>query len=800
MTAYLLPLAAFLVILAGCSPTKHVPDNHYLLRSNKIILNTETAMPNKGELKDILSKLIAQKPNSNSLVFIPAKTPFRLLRYNNRYRKLNDLPDSLLPKSVERPVILDTLAAQRSAQNMKNFLFNQGYFYATVKHTLKLKKKMAYATYTISAGPNYAINKVIYDVDDVNLLRILYRYESESAIKKDKIFTYSLLDEERSRITAAIRNNGYWKFTQENINFKIDTMDKILFKNVESPFLNAVNYISANKTKKKPTLDIDVVIRLADDTAAFKPYKIGNVNVYPDFNSRGDLVDTNLIKKTVDSVDFRYHSPYVHPKVLFEHIYINPGASYSEAAFDKTYVKLNELGIFQYIRLETREDRKNRGMLDVNIFLNRAKKYDFSTLYELSSGSTYALGHSVGLNFRNRNFMKGANLLTIGVNGGMEFSYNETIGNNFFDHFNKLTVYYGIRASLDFPKFVAPIAASLFDNSNLPHTIIGGGQNVIDRVNYFRLVNTSANFSYSWHQTQTKVWALAPAFINIIRLPVVTDSFRKALAENDYLKNSYKENFIEGESITFTYDNNARKHGYNYSYIKLGFEEAGGALGVVNQLGVALNDLYKIKYAQYGKLDFDARYYRTLPHSVFAFRFYGGVGAPYGQSSTLPYIKQYFAGGPYSLRGWRIRTLGPGSYLDTSKTARVNQIDRTGDIKLELNSEYRFPITPMFAGAVKMNGAVFTDIGNIWLARKDDSYPGGELDLASFGQDLAADLGIGSRFDIASFLTLRVDVAIPVKKPYVHANSGWVFKDIDFANSTWRSNNVVFNISIGYPF
>ena len=229
-------------------------------------------------------------------------------------------------------------------------------------------------------------------------------------------------------------------------------------------------------------------------------------------------------------------------------------------------------------------------------------------------------------------------------------------------------------------------------------------------------------------------------------------------------------------------------------------EEAGALLGGINQLGVALNNLYSIQYAQYYKFDFDARHYFTLPHSVFAFRFYGGVGVPYGQSDALPYIKQYFAGGPYSLRGWRIRTLGPGSYYDITAGSNTDQIDRTGDIKLELNGEFRFPISMLFAGAVKMNGVIFGDAGNIWLAKKDPSYVGGNFDINYLGQDIAADIGGGFRFDIASFLTFRVEAAIPVKKPYVDNNYGWVFNQIDIFNSTWRVNNLIVFASIGYPF
>jgi outer membrane protein insertion porin family len=789
-------LLGFVILSAACHSTRNLEASQYLLRKNTIIFKSELPVANKGEKKDNLSKYVIQKPNKRFLFFFPAK----LWLYNRKYTRYHNRPDASLPKSVERPAIIDTTLMLRSAQNMKSYMVNQGYFYAQVKDTFTVSHHKAYAKYIIITGENYLINKVNLHIDDTDIARLVSSEMSVSVFQKDKEFIYSLADDERSRLTTLIRNNGYFKFTQENITFKIDTFDKTLFKNVESPFESAVNFIAAGKTPKRPYIDIDIIIRMADDTTAFHQYTIGTVTVYPDYKTVADLKDTTMIKKTISNVDFKFHDDYVHAKVLFEHMYLQPGALYSQADFNKTYSKLNELGIFQYVRVDPREDRVTHNSLDYSVYLNRTKKYDFVPNMEASSGSTYAFGLSAGANIRNRNFWRGANLLTIGINGGVELSYDDNAGNNFLNHFSLLTRYYGINASIDFPKFLAPIAFSLFDNSNLPHTIIGTGENVLERVNYFTLVNTSSNFTYSWRQTQTVTWTISPAFINLIQLPKETDSFKKVLSTNDYLKNSYKENFIEGENISFTYDDINKKRGHNYSFLKLGVEEAGGLLGGINQLGVSLNDLYKIHFAQYTKFDFDGRHYFTFPHSVIAMRLYGGIGVPYGQSTTLPYIKQYFAGGPYSLRGWRIRTLGPGSFYDANNVSNANLIDRTGDIKLEYNAEFRFPIAPLFAGAVKMNGALFFDAGNIWLTRKDTSYAGGDFELKILVQDIAADIGAGTRFDIASFLTLRIDVAMPVKKPYSPANGGWVFNQIDFYNSTWRSNNIIFNISIGYPF
>jgi len=794
--------AAFLagmLLSAGCKSTQNLGKGQYLVRKNRIVISSDHKISDRAELKDNLSKQIILKPNSNALDIPPFWVPYKLWRYNRRYAELHNKPDSSLPKSVERPVIIDSALMIKTIQNMKAFLFNQGYYYAKVRDTFIVKHKKAYVTYKITMGKNYKINKVLYFIDDSAIANIVMADTDDTRLQRGREFSYGLVADERSRLTAMIRNKGYFKFTQDNISFIQDTGDKAALKNVESPIEGAVNFISSSKTQKRSTLDLEVYIRLAEDTNAFKKYTTNAVHVFPDYKSFKDLLDTSLIEKQVDSMEFFYHHYYLHPGVLYQHIYMGPNELYSQLDYDKTQAKLTELGIFQYVRVLPAEDRNKPGFLDYNILLSPAKRFDFSTVYELSNGSDYSLGHQLGISIRDKNFLKGGNLLSIGVSGGVEFAYNNDAGNNFFNNFGLLTVYYGFNPSIDFPKFLAPIASSLFDNSNLPHTIIGFGDNAIDRVNYFKLVTKSFNFTYNWRQTQTVTWTLSPVFVNIITVPVVTDSFQKVLDSNEYLQNSYKPNFIEGENITFTYDDQVRKHNRNYSYLKLGIEEAGGVLSAINNLGASLNDLYQINYAQYTKFDFDAKHFFTIDQTVLAFRFDGGIGIPYGQSSALPYIKQYFSGGPYSLRGWRIRTLGPGSYYDSTVSNNAT-IDRTGDIKLEFIGEYRFPIAPMFGGSVKMNGAFFYDAGNIWLARKDPGYPGGEFEWNTLGQDIAADVGAGARFDIASFLTLRIDLAMPVKEPYYPYDNGWVFKEIDFNNPTWRSNNLVLNLSIGYPF
>lgn len=792
-------LLLLLWLATGCSTTKHLKDDQYLLRQNSIKLSYEQNITRKGELRDNIQKVIEQKPNNYFLGIFPIK--LWLYDLNPRKYERDTVNFQLKSHTVERPVLFDTSLMRRSAQNIKNYLYNQGYFYAQVRDTVILKKKKAYVTYNIKTGFSYVINNVDFTsgVSDSAIKEFIADTKDQTYLQKGQDFSFSLFESERSRIAAVLRDQGYFKFSQENVLFQLDTANKALLRGADNPFESAINFIAMQRKQRRPTTDIKVIISKEDEPDAYKRYVISKVEMYPDYASRKDLRDSTMKQKQSGGIIFRYHDYYVHDKVLQKHIFITPGKYYSQTDYDNTITKLNELGIFQFLRVTFREDTANgQNFLTCRIEANKNQKHTLATNYEVSNGSNYLFGTSLTETFRDINVAKGANLLTITANGGIELPPDT--GNHYFKNLFIQTKYYGLNASLDFPKFIAPIAASRFSSVNLPHTIVSIGTNLIDRVDYFTLITDNLNFKYNWHETPTKTWDFSPAFINIIRLPSESDSFKARLDQNEFLRNSYKENFIEGENLTFTFSDQDKKHGRNYSYVSAGVEEAGALLSAINGVGNSLNDLFSIKYAQYTKFDLDAKHYFSMQHAVFVLRFNAGVGLPYGQSTTLPYIKQYYAGGPYSLRGWRIRSLGPGSSNDSSILNTTEYIDRTGDIKMEFNSELRFDIVQLFAGFIKLNGALFADAGNIWLARKDPGFPGGEFKFSTLGQDIATDVGAGARFDIASFITLRFDLAFPIKKPYVFENNGWVFNQINFGDPTWRANNLVLNIAIGYPF
>lgn len=777
-------LSALLVLVTGCNTTRHVKEGEHLLRANNIKLRTPDGMSNKKEVKANLEGLTVQKPNSRWAGLFPVK----LYLFNLRYEKYKK--DSAKIKGVEKPVIYDSSTIRKTLINMKGYLFHKGYFYADVQDTTRYSGKKAYVTYDINAGPNYLINKVHFDGDNPEVLMVLAFALKDTRLKKNKEFEYVMLDEERIRLTNVLRNAGYYYFSNDNISFVLDTMNKQYLEDIENPFENAFNFVSQQSDKKKPTLDIKIIIRKGNEPKSYTRYGIGTVRVFPDYRSIADIRDTNMIEKTVESTLFKYHKYHVHEDVLYKHILMRTGRYYKQDDYDKTISRLNELGVFQSVRIFMREDTVNKEKgpaINTTILLTPTDRYDFSPSFEITNGSIYNAGTGVNVALRNRNVGKGANLMTLSGNGAVEYDIDK--GN-----FKLLTRRLGANLSIDFPKFLLPAGRRLSAHySNAPRTVTSVGFNLLDRVAFFSLTNISGNLTYRWHESETKMWEVTPVFVNQIDLYNVSPAFAERLAGNQFLRNIYSPTFVEGQSISFIYSNKEKKRGRSYSYLRIGAEEAGAIVGGVKSI---VGDTSK-GYSKYFKVDIDMQHFIRRLHSTLAMRLYTGIGVPYGHSRTLPYIKQYFSGGPYSIRGWQLRRLGPGAApVNTASSSSVFD-DRTGDIKLEATAEYRFDITTMFGGTTLLNGAVFTDAGNIWLANTSEDYPKGKFAVNKLWHSTAISSGVGLRFDIASLLVLRVDMGVRMKDPTLDTDgSNWV---VGKTGWPW-GRNLNTNIAIGYPF
>lgn len=788
-------------LLSGCSSTKHVDEGRYLLRKANIKLTTDRTLADKSALSDQLYNLMPQQPNNYFL----GRFPIKLWLYNMRYKKYaSDTTNfQLKNKVVEKPVILDTMMIIRAKKNMSDFLRNSGYFYAEVSDTIKLKGKKAYVTYKVNTGTEYLIDDVSFDIEDSAMASLASKLREETLFGKGKPYSNTLAGAERSRLVNEIRNYGYYRFSSDNIDFELDTLDKSYFRNLENPFESAVNFITLNRTKKKPTLNVKIIIHPGEDNMAFQKYTFNKVIIIPDFVDTGDLRDPDMTQTDVNGLTFRYNNLYVNTSILDKKIFIRPGKLYSQSDYNQTLRQLNDLGVFQFVRLyifANRQDSLNH-TLNCYIFMNKSDKYNFGTNVEVSGGDLYTIGTSANVSVTDKNFLKGANELTATVSYGLELGQNKNLPVPYLKQFYLFSQNLGLNFRLSFPKFLLPVNQSRFSQNALPRTVFNFGINSLDRYNNFKLTSVSASFGYIWKESPIKSWGVKPVFVNTQHLREISPDFQEKLDSIPAIRNSYQETFIEGESIEFLINTEGvnRRH---YAYVKLGLEEAGAVMSGIKGVADLAGSPLDFNHSRYVRFDFDTRQYLIRRSSMLAMRFYGGVGIPYGGSTVLPYIKQYFVGGAYSIRGWRPRVLGPGSYYDSVRQHSADNlfIDQSGDIKLEFNAEYRFAMIKLFSGAISLNGAVFTDAGNIWLAKKDPTLPGANFEFSNLYQDIAMSSGAGLRLDLGGFLVFRLDWAFPIKKPYVLENSGWVINQIKFGDPDWRRENMNLNIAIGYPF
>jgi outer membrane protein assembly factor BamA len=794
----ILTFSLFIVLFfSSCNSTKHLSENQYLLRKNSININTNNRFLKKSDLIDQLQSFIIQKPNS----YVPSiglgiSFPVKLYLYNFRYKKYAKDSNSLFIKNriVEKPVIFDSSLKNKSKSNIAKYLYNNGYFYANISDSTYFRNQKAYVHYNIETGKKYQINQFAFDIDDTSIAKIIANNVNLFPIQPNKDFSMSLLDEQRSFITNLLRNNGYFFFTNSNISFLLDTLQiDSKTKKRENLLFKSLNITSADKNYP---INISLIVRNNDDPRSYTTYSIGDIKVYMDFESNADFTDSSLFHIEYENIHFYYHNYYVNKNVIHKHLFLDKGTYFKQDNYDQTINKLNDLGVFKYIRIFIDADTsKGNRNLNCTIVLSPTQKYDLSFNVELSNATTYSLGSALNFNIKNRNVLKGANLLSANLTGGYEYSYNNNLSPKFLEKFYLLSRNISGNINFILPKFILPFPIKGASKSNQPTTTLTIGSSLQDRINYFKLNNTVFSINYNWHETEKKQWNVVPAFMNFVSLPYTSDSFKNRLATNSFLERSYQEAFIEGERINFIYSNQIRNKKTDLFYLKLGIEEAGGLVSGLSKLGVLNKDL---KFAQYVKFDLEAIKYINYKKSMWAFRSIMGVGMPYGNSSTLPYIKQYFVGGPYSLRGWRARQLGPGAYVSFDST-NAQFIDRTGDIKFECNAEYRYDILQLFGGTIKMNGAIFTDAGNIWMSRSSEK-PNTQFLFSQAFNNLAISSGTGIRLDFAGFVILRFDAAFPIKQASPNTLNTWQIKNIDIFNPTWRANNLIFNFAIGYPF
>ena len=770
-------VSCILIALCSCSATKFLKENESLYTGAEVKLDPQGKVGGKKEVAEALEELLQPKPNFSILGARP-----RLWIYYKvgEPEKEKGLKHWLRNKVGEPPLLFSDVRPDRIQNTLQNELFNMGFFDAEVSYDIEKKEKTTSVDYIATFSAPYTIKEIVFPTDSSDLSAKIRVLEEETLLQTGKRFDLDELQEERQRIENALKDQGFYYFNTDHLIFETDST-------VGDKEVNL--YLKVKENIPPQALNI---------------YKINKIDIYPDY-SFAMAANRRLQPPVVeDSMNYYEENSMFRPQVITNSILLRRGEIYSRELHNKSLHRLTGLGTFKYVSMRFDDDSVNQ-WLNTRVYLTPLKKKSLRFQVELVSKSNNFLGPGVELTYTNRNLFRGAELLQVSLTSSFEtqVSGQQNTPLNSFE--------IGLQGSLEIPRFITPFNLRS-KYKYVPQTRIGAGVSVLNRVEYFRMRSFNFNYGFLWKEATTVRHELIPVDINFVKLTEQGPLFKPLLESNPFLARTYQDQFIIGGRYSFTYNSKLKEENQekdNNFYINANVDIAGNLLHLL-QSGVQEVEstdeqpytIFGSPYAQYGKFQVDFRhFYRLDKKNQLAYRLIAGIGLPYGNSSFLPYIKQFSAGGSNSIRAFRARSVGPGTYYNDSINNSDVYIDQTGDIKLEGSLEYRFDIV----GALK--GAVFTDAGNIWLANEDSTRVGSKFDSKDFLEELAVGTGVGIRLD-TDFFVLRLDVAFPVRKlvPLDASTSEgaatfeWVFDDIDFGSKSWRRENLVWNIAIGYPF
>jgi outer membrane translocation and assembly module TamA len=773
------------LLFSACNVTKHLDSEkgERLLVKNTLTIKAvkKLRVSEKTALSYELSPYYRQKPNRKSFGFF-----YTRLWLHYRYKDRSSGFARWINKRVaEPPAIYDDGLAYRTALNFRNQMRQSGYFHAECTYEAKtVGKKKAKATYKLELGPRFTIRDVAFDSRDTMVADMMRRTAGESLLKKGGPLDARTFEAEKLRIAAMLKDRGFAYFIPQFVEFSGDSSGTKANVTVEAlPF---------------------------NDSTGHRRYFIGKVDVLsgvvPDFSAaRNDTV--------IGGVHFAAAEPrlWVKPSLLRKKILLEPGTLYQQSNFDQTLRNLNTLGVYGFVSIRPLQDSLSTDQINVTVNLSPNRRFSYGgeldLNYSRNSISNGLLGLSPIYRLQNRNLFSGAEHLQSSLSYNIEFDItnprlifaqefkfqNEMLFPRFFDYmgFWKLAnrVRLGKRRLVPSPfysRMRSDGEARLSANYNY--------LNVTAFYSY-HLSNVSFGYKVRSHPEHQYTW-------DHIGVDVLRPRFDSLSASGEFLRRSFANQLFTGllmRSFNYSYNSRANRFGERWSF-RFGAELSGlevlaahralSALKGTRQPAWQLGDL---EFAQFLRLDQEVVYTRNFSKEFAgAVRIGAGMATTFGDTKAMPYVKQFFVGGPSSLRAWRIRELGPGGFVPRDEEnnpvpPKTQPFYQAGDFRFEFGGELRFPLFLWF------KGAVFVDGGNIWTLRNDETRPGSQLSLGSY-KNIAIGTGLGLRMDVDYFV-LRLDFGVPLRRPYADANGkGYWVKNL--------LSRPVFNpnLAVGYPF
>lgn len=753
------------LIVAGCSPGKFIPTGEYLLDNVRVESDNKEIKPSQ------MSVYIRQTPNAKwfSLFKLPmyiyCASGVDSSKWINRFwRKLGDAP-----------VIYDSIKAMETRSEIQKAVQNMGYMGAKVHLKEDHAGNRVKIRYVIDAGRPYIVDHLSYNIDDYRIHDYLLADSARSLLREGMRFNVNVLNEERQRITNLLYDKGYYRFNKDFITYRADTA-----LNTYKVQL-AMNLLPYKKKKE-------------DIPAPHKQYKVRSVNYVLD----SDLVSMSADTRFKDSLHygglnlFYSGTPFLRPRVIWNANSIHPGDFYTNKGVQDTYSALGRLRILKFSNIRFEEVSHNDSTyLDAYVALARNKNQSFSFEIE-GTNSAGDLGAAASVEYTHRNIFRGSEAFSVKLRG----AYEAVTGID--DYVNSNYLEYGVETSLNFPEFKFPFLPSAFKRRINATSEVSAKYNWQIRPEFER-TSASAAWSYRWQGKPGAAHRFDLLDISYIYMPKVSSTFSEYLlrmaAINPLVVYAYNDVFIVRLGYTYTYNSRGKANGNSlrnsYSF-RFNIEESGNLLYGFSKVfnkrpkdGDAFK-LANIDFAQYVKMDVDfAKNFVIDDRNSFVFHTGLGIAVPYGNSKNLPFEKQYFSGGANSVRGWKVRSLGPGRFGGVGSSA--DYIMNTGNIKLDLNLEYR---TFLFW---KLNGAAFIDAGNIWNLPGKGLSAEGNFVFDSFYKELAVSYGLGIRFDL-DFLILRFDGGMKAINPMYKGRERFPIVSPRF------KRDFAFHFAVGYPF
>ncbi len=731
----------------------------------------------------------------------------------------------LVYKKLANPPVFDTANLGRSIVFMNGLLNSTGFYSSKITDTViyksmskedSLREQRVTIHFIVKPGKQMVFDSVGFSLTTPEFQKIALESRNQSLIKVGQPYSKQVLTNEVNRLVDSFRNNGYFRFTKEDLYVEHDTVFSALIDPSLDPIEQAELLEKLKQKKENPTVTIVVRQRPVRDSTHLTKYYIGQVRVYPDLTVGVDTLAFHSDTTMINQIQFISQTNKFKLPFLANNIYMHPGGLYKQQSYFRTSNKLSQLPAWEYNNIEFQRSPYSDSLLDMTIRMYLAKKQKISISFETSYNTndivttTNVLGTSLILGLQNRNTFRQSILSNTSLSGGVEIGSNAVVNpvtNDVTHPIGVQTILATLSHTVAIPRIIHIIPFVNFPE-NLEkkgfntQTLINVNANYTRRIAFFTMVSVNGSFGYQWSKTTmhskkdqnfpvTKSYLWKPINIENTTLPHTTDSFNKYLAANPAFQLSFRPGLVIGQSFAY---NIIRPRGNKINYLLMDFEQSGALLGFIKPLD-------KGPLLRYIRGEIEFRHNIDYGKNQLVFRAYAGAGYAYGLASdttyenTLPFFKAFYAGGPNSMRAWQVRNLGLGSSKYYSNPTIDNYDLRFGDVKLEFNLEYRFLLGTLFG--IKFKSAIFTDIGNIWNWKPIDSSAaaiGSDFHLNSFYKEFAYGAGTGLRLDFNYFL-IRLDYSYKIHDPqaFTDQTSGWFYKLHDLGSGQLQ-------LGINYPF